>query len=750
MIDRRVMHQRTGLIPFPQRAIDVGPGARRFVSRFRRLGSSRGWPRFVLRGVLWATTALVAALVVAVGAQAAPLKPGAVAGASQKLVPGLQRLATPAVRSASPAAQANRLSLPATGAGSLVRLDSRIVVTARMSSTAPTAIQALRGAGAQILTISARYGMVTVAVAPADLERIAALSAVRSVLPALRPLTAAEGPTAGSANATPSALTCPWGSVRSEGDTQLAADQARGAFGIDGSGAKVGIISDSFDTDASAATHASDDVTDGDLPGSGNPCGQTTPVQNVLDSPNASDEGRAMAQVVHDLAPGAPLAFASAATASTTFPDVVASLRNAGARVIADDVTFLDEPFFQDGPDAVAVNDAAAAGIPYFSSAANNNVFDDGGDNVSSWEAPGYRPTPCPTTPDFTGFGYLDCMNFDPSGGTSNGETFTLAPDASFGLDLQWSEPWFGVNTDLDVFLLDSSGNILAASDDVNPGASGSQEPVEFFSYVNSTGADQTVTLVIARFPSDAPGTPRLKYVLTGASGISSVQFPTSSGGDIVGPAIFGHNGTAGAMSIAAVPFDDSSTVEPFSSRGPVTHYFGQVTSTTPAAPLGSPETLAKPDVAATDGAATSFFAQLVGGVWRFFGTSEAAPHAAALAALLLQAYPHAMVSQIYTDLRSTAVQVGAFGADAEGAGLLDAFSAVSSGVAGSPTAAFALSPGAAVAGSSVSFDGSGSTDPSTGAVIARCSWDFRGTVRPAPAQARACRTATSIQAFTR
>ena len=441
-----------------------------------------------------------------------------------------------------------------------------------------------------------------------------------------------------------------------------------------------------------------------------------------------------MAQVVHDLAPGAPLAFESASAATATFPQAVSALRSSGAKVIVDDVTFLDEPFFQDGPDAVAVNDAAAAGIPYFTAAGNDTVFDDSGDNVSSWEAPSYRPTLCPTAPDFSGFGYLDCMNFDPSGGTSNGETFTLAPDASFGLDLQWSEPWFGVNTDLDAFLLDASGNILASSDDVNPGASGSQEPVEFFSYANSTGADQTVKLVIARFPSDAPGTPRLKYVLIGASGISGVQFPTSSGGDIVGPTIFGHNGTAGAMSIGAVPFDDSSTVEPFSSRGPVTHYFGPVTSTTPAAPLGSPATLAKPDAAATDGAATSFFAQQIGGVWRFFGTSEAAPHAAALAALLLQAYPHATVSQIYGDLKSTAVQVGAFGADAEGAGLLDAFSAVSSGVAGSPTAAFAFSPGRAVAGGSVSFDGSGSTDPSTGAVITKYSWGFGdGTASAGP-----------------
>jgi PKD domain/Subtilase family len=689
-------------------------------------------PRMVLRGVQWTIAALAVPLVVAVGAQAA-LKPGAVAGASQKLVPGLQRIAMPASRSASPAAQARQMSLPVRGPGSPVRLGTRFVVTARVSSTAPSLVRALRGAGAQILTVSARYGMITVAVAPADLERIAAVSAVRSVHPELQPLTAAAGPAAGPLNsfpsATPAALACPWGSVRSEGDTQLDADQARSAFGIDGSGAKVGIISDSFDTDGGAVTHASDDVSNGDLPGTGNPCGFTSPVQNVLDSPGGSDEGRAMAQVVHDLAPGAPLAFASAATASTSFPDVVGALRSAGAKVIADDVTFLDEPFFQDGPDAVAVNNAAAAGIPYFSSAANNNVFDDSGDNVSSWEAPSYRPTACPTTPDFSGaggLGYLDCMDFNPSGVASSTKAFTLAPDASFGLDLQWSEPWFGVNTDLDVFLLDSSNNnVLEFSNDVNPGPNGTQEPFEFFSYANTTGAIQIVKLVIARFPSAAPGTPRLKYVLLGASGISSVQFPTSSGGDTVGPSIFGHNGAAGAMSIAAVPFNDSTTVEPFSSRGPETHYFGPVTSTTPAAPLGSPETLAKPDAAATDGAATSFFAQLIGGVWRFFGTSEAAPHAAALAALLRQAYPRATVSQIYNAMKSTAVQVGTFGPDAEGSGLLDASAAVGSGLTGSPTAAFAVSPAAPVAGAPVSFDGSGSSDPNAGAVITKYSWNF-------------------------
>ena len=93
--------------------------------------------------------------------------------------------------------------------------------------------------------------------------------------------------------------------------TQLQAAAARTAFGVNGTAVKVGIISDSFNANAAAVTDWSDDVATGDLPGPGNPCGFTTPVENLLDaSPgNGADEGRAMAQVVHDLAPGAALGF---------------------------------------------------------------------------------------------------------------------------------------------------------------------------------------------------------------------------------------------------------------------------------------------------------------------------------------------------------------------------------------------------------------------------------------------------------
>ena len=110
-----------------------------------------------------------------------------------------------------------------------------------------------------------------------------------------------------------------------------------------------------------------------------------------------------------------------------------------------------------------------------------------------------------------------------------------------------------------------------------------SQEPFEAFGYQNTTSSPQTVRIVIAKFAGSA--NVRTKFVLLGSAGITAVQYNASTGGDIVGPSIFGHNGAADGMSVAAVPYDNSQQVETFSSRGPVTHYFGPVTSATPAAP---------------------------------------------------------------------------------------------------------------------------------------------------------------------
>ena len=57
--------------------------------------------------------------------------------------------------------------------------------------------------------------------------------------------------------------------------------------------------------------------------------------------------------------------------------------------------------------------------------------------------------------------------------------------------------------------------------------------------------------------------------------GVSSVGATAPE--DRFGPTIIGHNGAPAGMSVAAVPATNSAQVESFSSRGPVTHYFGPV-----------------------------------------------------------------------------------------------------------------------------------------------------------------------------
>jgi hypothetical protein len=121
------------------------------------------------------------------------------------------------------------------------------------------------------------------------------------------------------------------------------------------------------------------------------------------------------------------------------------------------------------------------------------------------------------------------------------------------------------------------------------------------------------------------------------------------------------------------VPFDDSSAVEEYSSRGPVRHDFGPVEGTTPAPPLPSAEEISKPDIAAPDCGLTTFFAFLSGAGWRFCGTSAAAPHAAGVAALMLDAEPFATPTQVRSALAEGAIPVGEFGPCAVGAGLIDA-----------------------------------------------------------------------------
>jgi hypothetical protein len=604
--------------------------------------------RAVLCGLL---LACIAALLAAAPA------PAAVPGVGT-LSPRLAELASATVRSLPTTQQANRLDLPAAGPASLMRRGNRVVAEVRFDQGAADGATALRDAGAEVLDISRRYQTVTVAAKAVELPALGGVAGVGGVTEVLEPII--RGVDCG-------------GSFRSEGDGQLNTTSARASWGVDGSGVAVGIVSDSFDRRASAATHAANDVFSGDLPGNGSPCGSNQPV-GVLSDPmsSGSDEGRAMAQIVHDLAPGAAIDFATAAGGQTAFAKNIKSLAGAGAQVIADDAIYLEEPFFQDGPVAVAINEVVAGGVSYFTAAGNDNVISAGND-VGSLEGTFASAGSCPT-----GVPGSACADFDPGGGTDDGYDLTVAPGAEAVLDLQWAEPWGGVQTNLDLYLVDGAGNVLASSTNLN--VSGTQRPFEALAWRNEGGSTANVRVAIRR--AFGSGTPRLKLVQigNGTTGVvpSTAQVATSSAGFTIGPTVIGHSGAASAISAGAIFYSSSTKPESYSSRGPVVQFFGPVANTAPAAPTGE-RVISKPDLVATDCGATTFFAFKSAGVWRFCGTSAAAPHAAAVAALMRQANPAASAAQIRAALLASGRPVGTFGPTTVGAGLPDAFAAVNS-----------------------------------------------------------------------
>ncbi|HWJ98035.1 MAG TPA: fibronectin type III domain-containing protein, partial [Acidimicrobiales bacterium] len=631
---------------------------------------SRGEP-FIRRGVVITLVALVAALVpLSTGIASAQTEP-AVERAGN-LSPRLEDLASVGAVATSDAAENRAIDLPATGAGSLLHQpDGSFLANARLTTVDAATEAALQRAGARIVARSAVDHLVTVAIDSTDIERVAAVAGVEWLEEVLEPrvgpadlqgVAASLGEDGVATNGSCAAK------VTSEGDTHLGAATARSTYGVDGAGVKIGVLSDSYNNLGGAAT----DVSNGELPGAGNPCGYTTPV--VVQSDKASggtDEGRAMAQAVHDLAPGATIMVATAFNGDVDFAQQIRNLATAGAKVIVDDISYFNEPVYQDGIIAKAIADVTAAGVTYFSSAANSNIIL-GGRDVASYEAAGYRPTTCPGTVT-SQTGDADCHDWDPGAGADGGNLLTVSSNGQLQVKLGYSEPKFGITTDLDLLLLDNATNAIVAysvSDNVNS----SKDAYELLTYTNSSGAAKTYRLVIGRY---AGGTPRFKTIIQTGTGLTAVQWNASSGTDVVGPTAYGHNMMRGAGSIAAIRYNSTTAPETFSSRGPATYCWNPVVGTTAATALAScqSDTI---DVAATDGAANSFFGQLSSGTWRFYGTSQAAPHAAAVAVLQLAARPCRTPAEILAAQRASGLAVGSYGVDAVGGGRVDASAAIS------------------------------------------------------------------------
>jgi len=474
------------------------------------------------------------------------------------------------------------------------------------------------------------------------------------------------------------------GAVTSQGDVALRADIARSANSVDGTGLTVGVMSDSYDQGTNfPSTTAADDIASGDLP-PGDPVvpgGAFEGCGTGLFGTPCSDEGRAMMQIVHDLAPGASMLFHTALNNSVRFAVGINTLVAAGADVIVDDVAYPNEPMFMDGIIAQAVDNAATAGVSYFSAAGNaaaksyETAFDDSGEVLCIEIFPDGECDPI--------FELVGPMHdFDPGAGVDPYLSVTIPVGGTIIAGMQWDDPFGNVETgdgpqrDHDLALLSANGDTyyeIGGADNVLNGS-----PVEVLTYTN-IGGTTNFALAITYDATDSidPPSDFLKLVVFATSGVTLNEFQTNSS------TVVGHANAAGATATGAAYWGDTPEfgqtpplLEPFSSAGGTPILYD-----TSGAPLPFPVIREKPDITAVDGASNTFFGSPDGdgdGFPDFFGTSAAAPHAAAVAALMLEANPGLSPANVNALLRTTAIDMGGVGFDFEsGYGLLQADAAV-------------------------------------------------------------------------
>ncbi len=502
----------------------------------------------------------------------------------------------------------------------LVRFDvsGHVQVYISVESTDDETLDQLRELGARIEVVNQEWNKVQAWVAPSALDELAALDAVREI----------TAPDYGVTKA---------GSTTTEGDAIHRAHLVRAFSGLTGAGVKVGVISNGVDSWNTARRS-------GDLPDS---------IEIDPDRVGEGDEGTALLEIIHDLAPGAELAFSGPDTSLELVQSILWLANDAfdgeGSDIIVDDLGYYDEPYFEDGPTALAAIEAVAGGAVFVSAAGNSArrhyeaEFVDGGG------------------------GYHD---FDPSPDAT--DTALRVSTEGVAVLLQWNDEFGGSNNDYDLYvcrpgLRPTKFNLRNDQCDGGTRAqNGDDDPYE--EVLASFGSEQEVDVYVRKFSSSDQDR-RLEMFMFG--GII-VEHAVPEGG------IIGHPAAEGVIAVSAVGAHDPGhdDLESFSDWGPAVISFPAAT------------TRNKPEVVAIDGVSVTGaggFPSL------FFGTSAAAPHVAGVVALLVEGQRKAAPTMTKKDvadevariLKDTAVDLGnqdSGGYSEEfGYGRADAFAAVES-----------------------------------------------------------------------
>jgi large repetitive protein len=480
-----------------------------------------------------------------------------------------------------------------------------------------------------------------------------------------------------------------------EAEVPMQADIARTEFNVDGTGVTVGVLSTSVNQYTApgatvgglAASYATGDL---------NP---NNPVKVIQDNPNTpTDEGRAMLENIHDIAPGANLQFATATLSELSFQQNIEALQAAGSQIIVDDVGYADEPMFQDGLIAQGVDAVTQKGVTYFSAAGN-----EGPDS-------GYLSTFRSGTGTVTGLGNGTFMNFDPNGGTNFLLPITTGI-ANASISFEYDQPYgaqepagstAAVTSNVNFYVLNAAGTIVATGNTNNVATNA---PFQFVTVPTAGSYFVAIQLI----SGTAPG--HVEFVgFNDTNGAVTVSTQYGSAGGTSYPSSIGHSTAVNTIGVAATPWwapasslgigQNPLANEPFSSSGPALYVFNANGTA-----LATPQTVDNPSVTAPDGGNTSFFepnftlntttppfpgepastVNLVPASQQklnvFFGTSSAAPNAAAVAALMLEKIPQLTPAEIRQGLESTALPMNGTAQGTwnvqSGFGMVDAVAAI-------------------------------------------------------------------------